>query len=249
MLKSTTRRPWHTKLTRVYHKVGVLSAGMYNIFLAPVRWWHSYLRMHRGHCGRARPYSFLNEQRTFYEKWKIKFNPEKAEAIVFKDGHKYHSKGVNASRKQVKIVFGSIGTGQTTRHYSGSYFHKNTNCRDPCNLYTNKANSLFSILDKLKGLSKRIKLLCYKQLVRHSGTTHLFTPDGKNCIPLSGSTSEQPLATDASKGHTTTFPTHSYMKMQTSSALTRFRPLAKHRTTCRLHRSPWPTTRRPSNRT
>lgn len=166
---------------------GVLSANLYNIFLAdlPMPPPHPrqiqrlqyaddtlvYVSTLNLQDGQNRLNSYLSELLTFYEKWKIKLNPGKAEAIVFKDGNRYHSRGVNRNHNNVKVmVNGTQVNLLSSIRYLGVIFSKKLTFTNHVTYALNKANNSFQsirpILNKLRGLSTRLKLLCYKQLIR-----------------------------------------------------------------------------------
>lgn len=101
---------------------GVLSAILYNIYLAdlPKPTTHInkiqrlqyaddtliYVSVRNLQDGQDRINAYLKVIETYYLQWKIKLNPAKAEAIVFKGPNKLHSKAINRNHRNIKLKIG-----------------------------------------------------------------------------------------------------------------------------------------------
>lgn len=99
---------------------GVLSAPLFNIFVSdlPQPTPHQneiqrlqyaddtllYVSTYNLFDGQERINSYLTELQSYYAKWKIKLNPDKAEATVFRGTCKQHTKKIYRDSKNVKIV-------------------------------------------------------------------------------------------------------------------------------------------------
>lgn len=115
--------------------------------------------------------TYINQIESYHKKWKIKLNPTKCEVIVFKGPNKTHSKQINESVKKVIIKVGQQAIlPQKTLKYLGITFQKEATHYTHQKIIREKANkcirALAPVLRKLNGLSKKIKMICYKQLIR-----------------------------------------------------------------------------------
>lgn len=166
---------------------GVLSAILYSIFIAdlPVPPEHinkiqrlqyaddtlMYVSVRNLKDGQDRLNDYLKALHEFYEKWKIKLNLDKAEAIVFKGPNKYHSKSVNKSHRdiQLKIANHNIALKDQIK-YLGVIHTQQPKHIAHINYIIDKAQRAFQairpVLKRTSGLNIRVKLLCYKQLIR-----------------------------------------------------------------------------------
>lgn len=114
---------------------------------------------------------YLNTIHEHFSKWKIKLNPTKIEAIVFKGTNKQHSKGVNRSYKFVMInINGHPIPLQSEIKYLGVIFSRRPTYSKHVTHALTKATQAYHaikhILKRVSNLSIKIKLLCYKQLIR-----------------------------------------------------------------------------------
>lgn len=166
---------------------GVLSALLYIIYVADVppppphhhriqRLQYAddmlvYLSVKNLIDGENRLNNYLVEIVQFFEKWKIKINPNKCEAIVFKGPNKRFGKAVNEMHKYVTITIDNTTlVPQRTLKYLGVHFSQNlTHIRHVDHVIRKVNNTYFSlrpVLQKIDGLSKHLKMICYKQLIR-----------------------------------------------------------------------------------
>lgn len=114
---------------------------------------------------------YIEQLQKYYEDWKIRLNPTKCEAIVFKGTNRMHSKAIN---QKVKNVIIKIGTDyikpQKNLKYLGVIFEQKATHYAHVKETRAKAvrcvRSLTPILRKVRGLHPSVKMLCYKQLVR-----------------------------------------------------------------------------------
>lgn len=114
---------------------------------------------------------YLNTIQDHLAKWKIKLNPKKIEAIVFKGTNKQHSNGVNRSHKLVMINVGGHPIAlQNEIKYLGIIFSKRPTFSKHVTHTLTKATKAYHgikhILKRVNKLDTKIKLLCYKQLIR-----------------------------------------------------------------------------------
>lgn len=166
---------------------GVLSALLYIIFIADIptpqpninpihRLQYAddmivYVSVKNLTEGQHRLNSYLSELNSYFNKWKIKINAEKCEAIVFKGPNKRFGTTVNKLHRFVNIIVNNTPIiQQKTIKYLGVTFSQNlTHIRHIDNIINKVTNTYFSLkplLIKLQGLSTRVKMLCYKQLIR-----------------------------------------------------------------------------------
>lgn len=166
---------------------GVLSAPLFNIFVAdlpqPPRHQNQiqrlqyaddallYVSTYNLFDGQERINKYLTELQAFYTRWKMKLNPGKAEAIVFRGTSKQHTKKVARDCKNVKIVVdGHHLALQDELKYLGVIFASRPTFVSHVDHAIRKASKAFNairpVLRSVNGLSLKIKLLCYKQLVR-----------------------------------------------------------------------------------
>ena len=114
--------------------------------------------------------NYLKTLNNYFNRWKIKINTNKCETICFK-GSKILTKLQNKSSKNLQIKL----DGNTIRQrnqikYLGIIFRNDLKPYDHIKSVLQKAtiayNSIKSILYYKSALQKKIKLLCYKQLIR-----------------------------------------------------------------------------------
>lgn len=107
----------------------------------------------------------------FYFKWRLKLNPDKVEVTVFKGNKRCHTKRINSAinnltlttnnhtvtaQKQIKYL------GVTMTQKPSSIAHlKSTRAKA-----TNALRAISGLLKTTNGLGTKIKILCYKQLIR-----------------------------------------------------------------------------------
>lgn len=121
--------------------------------------------------GERRLNEYISEIIAYLSKWKIKINPEKCESIVFKGPNKRFCTSINRQHNHVAInINGTALLPQRSIKYLGVWFSKNlSNIRHVTHI-TKKVNSAYhglrNILQRTHGLDPRIKVLCYKQLIR-----------------------------------------------------------------------------------
>lgn len=114
---------------------------------------------------------YIHQIVTFFQKWKIKINPAKCEAIVFKGPCKRFGATANRLHNLVTVIVnGQIVMTQPTIKYLGVTFTKNLSCIPHVNHTMAKINRAYfglkPVLRILSGLGVNLKLLCYKQLIR-----------------------------------------------------------------------------------
>lgn len=121
--------------------------------------------------GQERINMYIKTVIEFLDKWKIKINPEKCEAIVFKGPCKRF--GATANKLHDKIIIKISNTSlipQRTFKYLGVWFSKNLTHVRHIDHIIRKINTTYSLLKpllkKTNGLNKSVKLLLYKQLIR-----------------------------------------------------------------------------------
>lgn len=107
----------------------------------------------------------------YFEKWKLRCNPEKSEMVLFKGPNRLSYRAVNRLHKNITINTGNnILKPSKSIKYLGMIFEKNTKHTRHIDNTLKKAHwSLMLIrplLKKVDGLSPHIKTLCYKQLIR-----------------------------------------------------------------------------------
>lgn len=115
--------------------------------------------------------AYLADIVAFLDKWKIKINPSKCEAIVFKGPYNQCCKSVNARHKHVAIqISGQALTPQNAIKYLGVTLQKNFKHVQHINNILRNVNKCFfglrPVLQKITGLNVAVKMLCYKQLIR-----------------------------------------------------------------------------------
>lgn len=114
---------------------------------------------------------YLATVTAFYKKWKIKINAAKSEAIVFKGPVRNHSRTVNRLYRDVVIdVDGEHLQLANDVKYLGVRLVPNMSfVRHLDDVVAKTAGALAAIrpiLVRMNGLSAKVKLLCYKQLIR-----------------------------------------------------------------------------------
>lgn len=103
----------------------------------------------------------------YFNKWKVKINPDKGEAIIIKG--KCRNLRLNTQALQLKINGHHIPL-TTQIKYLGVIYSQKPNFIQHVDHALKKANNVYHsirpILWKMRGLSQNIKILCYKQLIR-----------------------------------------------------------------------------------
>lgn len=184
-VNNTLSRPF--KITAGVPQGGVLSAILYNIYLADLpkppahinqiqRLQYAddtlvYVTVRKLQDGQNRINAYLKTLQEFYTLWKIKLNPGKAEAIVFKGHNKQHSKQINNTHRNVRLTVDNHTIAlKDTIKYLGVIHSQNPKHIPHINYIASKALKCFQairpVLKRTSGLSIKIKLLCYKQLIR-----------------------------------------------------------------------------------
>lgn len=121
--------------------------------------------------GQRRLNIYMNDIITYFTKWKIKINPVKCELIVFKGPNKRFCSTINQQHNHVAInINGTALVPQRSIKYLGVWFSQNlTNIRHVTHIIKKVNNAYYglrNILNRTHGLDPRIKVLCYKQLIR-----------------------------------------------------------------------------------
>lgn len=107
----------------------------------------------------------------FLQKWKLKCNEDKSELIIIKAPNRLSHPAVNRACRNISMQIGGNTVHPTkTIRYLGVIFEKKNQHIQHINHAVRKANLALilirPILKKVIGLSKDVKLLCYKQLIR-----------------------------------------------------------------------------------
>lgn len=114
--------------------------------------------------------NYLKQLSRYFNKWKIKVNTTKCESIIFK-GSKILSKGQKRNSKNLQIKHNNIRINQkkyikylgiTLTEDLKPYQHIKTTIKKGIAAY----NSIKGILNYNSKLQNKIKLICYKQLIR-----------------------------------------------------------------------------------
>lgn len=166
---------------------GVLSAVLYIIYLAdmpsppvcmnPIKRLQFaddmliYISVKNIQDGQERMNNYLKTMDEFHSTWKIKTNTQKCEAMVIKGTNAMHSANVRRTCKNIKIVInGNQVPLVKSIKYLGVIISSNLQHIRHVDFIIKKANKVFfaivPILKKVNGLDPKIKLLCYKQLIR-----------------------------------------------------------------------------------
>lgn len=121
--------------------------------------------------GQHRINSYLSDIVRYMTKWKIKINPNKCEAIVFKGLNKHFSNAINAAHNNVMIsINGTTLVPQRTLKYLGIIFQKNLSETAHVKHIRGKVNGAFAslrtVLNQTSKMNIQVKTLCYKQLIR-----------------------------------------------------------------------------------
>lgn len=121
--------------------------------------------------GQHRLNAYLSDLIQFFEKWKIRINPTKAEAIVFKGTNKQHSRNTNFYHEKIVLnIENQQIIPQRSLKYLGVIFSKKpTFVAHVTEALKRSSNAFYYIKHILRATSKlniNIKLLCYKQLIR-----------------------------------------------------------------------------------
>lgn len=113
---------------------------------------------------------YLDQLNTYFNKWKIKINTEKCEAITFK-GTKILTKKQKEDCKKLKLLYNNTTIiNKKEIKYLGIILTENLKPYKHIKSILQKAiisfNSIKGILHYRNNLQKKIKLTCYKQLIR-----------------------------------------------------------------------------------
>lgn len=107
----------------------------------------------------------------YYNTWKIKLNEEKCEVIIFRNSSPKCGKNIIKREKAVKIKINNKEIKQTKNikylgiHFTNLYKHYNQVKHSVKKAFTVK-HMLYPVLNVNSGGNKKIKLMCYKQLIR-----------------------------------------------------------------------------------
>lgn len=166
---------------------GVLSATLYNIYLAdlppppaeinPIKRAQFaddiivYLATKSPPSGQRRLNAYLKTIAEFMTRWQLRLSPEKTEAIVFKGPSRFHTK---RWRREIKLltlsVCGRVLPLEKEIKYLGVTMREKPSSIGHLIAVKAKANNALKALSKVlrttNGLGIRVKMLCYKQLVR-----------------------------------------------------------------------------------
>lgn len=166
---------------------GVMSATLYIIYIAdmptPTNHHHpiqrlqfaddmiSYVSVKNLADGQARLNSYLAIIADYLMKWKIRINPTKSELVVFKGHNKHFSKQININSKHVTIqIQTTLLKPQKSLKYLGVIFQQNAKHIRHIDNILHKlrcaSHGLKALLSNTNGLNAKIKMLCYKQLLR-----------------------------------------------------------------------------------
>lgn len=166
---------------------GVLSALLYIIFVAdiptppphtmPIRRLQYaddmivYVSTQNLIMGQNRMNTYIAEIEKYFKLWKIRINPLKSEAIIFKGPNKLFNRAANKQHNNVAIkICDQTLVPQTTLKYLGVTFSKNLRNVRHVDRIIQKVRATIACLRPLlcrkRGLSTKIKLMCYKQLIR-----------------------------------------------------------------------------------
>lgn len=166
---------------------GVLSAFLYIIFVSdlpappvstnPVRRLQFaddilvYIAAKQLQTGQDRLNNYINTIEEHLTKWRIKINPLKAEAVVFKGTNKQHGVHVNKNYKNIKIVVNGqqVNLKNQLKYLGVIYSQRPTFAAHVTEALAKAGRAYHNIKGVLKSTSKldtQIKLLCYKQLIR-----------------------------------------------------------------------------------
>lgn len=120
---------------------------------------------------KARIEQYISNVREYLHQWKLECSDEKCEAIIFKSTNRNSTPAVNRSIKKITIKIGDkILQPKKTIKYLGVMLQKDgLHSRHIDSIITKSRIAQYllkPILRKMSGLSTKIKLLCYKQLVR-----------------------------------------------------------------------------------
>lgn len=115
--------------------------------------------------------SYLIRLNQYFKKWKIRINIAKTEAIVFKGHNRQHSRAINRNHNNIKILVNNQPLIlQNSIKYLGVTFTKKPSHISHITNVIRKAENAYStirpILKRTNKLSIKVKLLCYKQLIR-----------------------------------------------------------------------------------
>lgn len=114
---------------------------------------------------------YLKEIADYYDLWKIRLNPSKSEAIIFREPSPRCGRNIIARERNIKIEINSVIVPKKRKvKYLGVYFNYLWKFSDHAKYIVEKThgakNLLYPILNSNSGIDPSIKLLCYKQLIR-----------------------------------------------------------------------------------
>lgn len=115
--------------------------------------------------------SYIETLQTYLAKWKLKCNEAKCEVIIFKSQRRFNCNSVNRSYRTTDIKIGNnFILPQNTIKYLGIIFQRDALHTKHIDHTIKKARAatfaLYPIIRKITGLDKKIRMLCYKQLIR-----------------------------------------------------------------------------------
>lgn len=166
---------------------GVLSATLYIVYVAdipePPTEWRQIKRLQFADDmmvyvstsdlvgGQNRLNEYIAKLVDYYTMWKIRINPRKSEAILFKGPGRNHGRRVNQGYRRVTItVDGTQVPIADSVKYLGVTLTKNMKFIRHVDETIAKANralgAIRPIIGRMNGLSVGVKMLCYKQLIR-----------------------------------------------------------------------------------
>lgn len=121
--------------------------------------------------GQNRMSNYISVIQDFLIKWKIKLSPLKAESIVFKGTCKQHCKSVNQLHDKIGLHMNQQAIPlKKELKYLGVIFKKRptyvSHVTEAIKKSSNAYHQIKHILKRTSKLDTKIKLLCYKQLIR-----------------------------------------------------------------------------------
>lgn len=121
--------------------------------------------------GQNRMSNYVSDIQNFLTKWKIKLNPLKAESIVFKGTFKQHGKNVNQLHDKIGLHMNQQAIPlKGDLKYLGVIFKKRPTYVSHVTEAIKKATCAYHeikhLLKRTSKLDSKVKLLCYKQLIR-----------------------------------------------------------------------------------
>lgn len=114
---------------------------------------------------------YLKEIADYYDLWKVRLNPSKSEAIIFREPSPLCGRNIIARENDIKIEINSITIPKKKKvKYLGVYFTYLWKFGEHVKYVAKKTymakNLLYPIMNSNSSIDSDIKLLCYKQLIR-----------------------------------------------------------------------------------